>query len=135
MAPVASWSCGPIEIGWAIERDPPVGAILDVVWHPFALLHIPLRGQWVIIIAPPGKVALLPTASIDKGHLVETEGANGIIVNKIAKNGFRIFLWITYNIGHASLFPAVELDLMTRLAAFGPDKVSLRFLSTCDHGN
>jgi hypothetical protein len=43
-------------------------------------------------------------------------------VNEVAKDSFRMFPGIPYNVGHTGLLPPVELIGMTAFAAFGTDK-------------
>ncbi len=128
MAPITGGPGGAVEVGWAVKRHPPICSCFHVVGEPAFFLNVPLRGKRVIVIAPPGEIALLPVASIDERHLIETECDEWIGVREVSEYGFGMDLWIAHDIGHAGLLPAVVGLSVAFTAAFRSDKVGHRAL-------
>ena len=122
VATIAGWPRRPVGVAWTVIGDPPIGSGLDMVWDPTLLCDIPLRWQRVVVVPALGKIALLVTTAVYKRYVVQRESADRIRVNEVAKDSFRMFPGIPYNVGHTGLLPAVELIGMTAFAAFGTDK-------------
>src|SRR5579862_88367 len=107
MTAIAGRSGGTIKVGWTVERNPPVGAGLNVVRQPPLLLHIPLRGQRKIVVSPFGKIALLIPAAVHKGNIIQRETADRIRMSEVSKNSFGVDFGIANHVRHASLLPTV----------------------------
>src|ERR1019366_5659211 len=65
MTAVTRRACRALLVFLRIERHPPIRPVGYVVWQPLAVLDIPLRRQWVVVLVVLGKVALLPAAAVD----------------------------------------------------------------------
>lgn len=123
VAAVAGRSGGPVEVGRAIEGNPPVGSGLDVIGKPFFLLDVPLCGLRVVVVSAACEVALLVAAAVDECYVVEGEGAEWVGVGEVTQDGFGVGLGVADDVGHAGLLPAIVGFLVTAFAAFGPNEV------------
>src|SRR4029077_5244935 len=69
MAAVAERPGRPLHVvGW-IERRPPVTAVLDEIWAPELMNHIPLGRKHKVVIAHLFEIALLPFTPVDEGNV------------------------------------------------------------------
>jgi hypothetical protein len=87
------------------------------------LCNIPLCGERKEIISPFGEVPLLVSAAINERHVVQTEGANCVLMAEVTKNAARVEFWIAHNIGHAGLLPSFKSFLMAGPATFGTNEM------------
>ncbi len=51
VAAIAKRAGGAVHVGVSIERDPPVGSLLDMVRKPTSFLYVPLSRQHEVVIA------------------------------------------------------------------------------------
>jgi len=117
----AGWA---LLVALAVERDPPVRSLLDVVWQPDFFLHVPLRGQDEVVVADLCEVALLPAAAVDEGNLLEIEGAQRIGVGEVAEDCVGMDGWVAYDVGHAGLLPSGVQRGVAALAGLGTNVMS-----------
>src|SRR5258708_15044566 len=64
MAAVAERARGPLHVVRGVMGHPPVGVWRNHVRAPDLVAYVPLRAERIIIIAPPGEIALLPLAAV-----------------------------------------------------------------------
>src|SRR6185437_14323889 len=123
VAAVAEGAGGALHVGAGIEGLPPVGALFDVVGEPAFFLDVPLGGEDVVVVADFGEVALLVTAAVDEGDLVEGEGDERVGFGEIAEDGVGVLPGRADDVGHAGLLPAVVLRGVAGSAGSGADEV------------
>src|SRR5580692_1873298 len=67
MATIAGSSCWTLHVvRWIVGRPPICPRIRYVIGAPDLITDVPLCGKRVVIISHPGKVALLPLASVNE---------------------------------------------------------------------
>jgi hypothetical protein len=86
------------------------------------MLDVPLRGKREIVAAALLEVALFPTAAVDKGDLIEAEGADWIGTCKVPEHSLRVQLGIADDVGHARLAPTVVCLFVAGLAGSRTDE-------------
>src|ERR1700722_8362015 len=125
VASIAGRPGGAIKVCWPVERNPPISARLDMIRKPFAFLHVPLRLQGVIVVATLREIALLEPTPVDKGDLIQVEGAYWVSVRAVGEHCLGVHLGVLDDVCHTGFLPPVIGILMAPLATRRADEVSL----------
>src|SRR4029077_3349366 len=106
MAAVTRAPCGALHIVRRIERSPPIRSFTNEILAPRMIPDFPLSGQWEIVVSDSREVSLLPEAPVNECDLLAGEFRDGV-GGEVGDNGFGMFAWITNDVRHRSVFPAV----------------------------
>src|ERR1700756_618838 len=116
MATVAGRPGGALHVVRRIEGGPPVSALVGyVIRTPGVIGEDPLHSQREVIVADLGEVALLPQTAIYESHLIFREFRH-IVRGQVGRDGFGMFVRISYDVRHRRRLPARVDFLMALLA-------------------
>src|SRR5215469_15645760 len=121
MAAIAGWTRGPLHVVRRIQRSPPISTFHgNHVGKPFVSADVPLYRQGEVIISDLCKVALLPETAVDERDFFLGKHRYAVR-GQIRNDGVWMTVWITHDVCHWRLFPALVNLGVTLFANWGAD--------------